>query len=99
MVAESDKKKWSTKEAIWAITTACMLVVQTLYLQFSLRLAIQEEMNKRIADVRVLEERIKYLERQLPFNDKRTSLQFHQQPAEKPEYELVIVPKRKKTSV
>lgn len=96
MVAESDKKKWTTKEAIWAIGTTCMLVIQTLYLQFSLKLAIQEEMNKREADVRVIEERIKYLEKQLPNDDKHAIMLMQKSWAVKPDYELAIVTKPKK---
>jgi len=59
--SELDKKKWSSKELAWFLG-GC---VQTVTLYFMLRMAISDEINARIADVRVLEEKIKYLEKQL----------------------------------
>lgn len=91
--AELDKKKWSSKELVWFLGISG----QTIILYFTLRLAISDEINARIADVRVLEEKIKYLEKQLPStpNDKRAF--YHKiTPAEKPEYELAIVTRYKK---
>lgn len=96
--SELDKKKWSTKEIISTVVFVSTLLVQTLYLKFSLELAIHEEINNRIADIRVIEEKIKNLERSTPgpFEGKHSYLYYKQTPAEKPEYELSIFTRLKK---
>lgn len=94
MALESEKRKWSTKEVVFAISIVCTILIQTLYLKFSLEIAIREEINNRIADVRVLEEKIKNLEKglsekkELPVN--KTGIFENNILAIKPDYSLKI---------
>lgn len=104
MALESEKRKWSTKEVVFAITTVCTIVIQTLYLKFSLEIAIRDEINNRVADIRVLEEKIKSLEKEISntTNNKTSdkTADFFNTVAIKPDYSLKIETnvKRKKLS-
>lgn len=93
MALESEKRKWSTKEVVFAIGTACTILIQTLYLKFSLEMAIHNEINQRIADVRVLEEKIKSLQNEISREKNNTSdknTYDANKLALKPEYSLKI---------
>jgi hypothetical protein len=94
MALESEKRKWSTKEVMFAISFVCTILIQTLYLKFSLEIAIREEINNRIADVRVLEEKIKNLEKGLSENKelpvKKNNIFENNVLAIKPDYSLKI---------